>query len=106
MLIGLAVISVILLYLCIWALQGLTKAPHPNPLPEGEGIGRLGTSTPCWARADPLGHPLRNHDNSGMGIGPRHMGQDGAIHHPQSLDAMHATVLIHHSHRVCGWPHL
>jgi hypothetical protein len=69
-------------------------------------MGSLGTSTPRWARADPLGHPLRNHDNSGMGIGPRHMGQDGAIHHPQSLDAMHATILIHHSHRVCGWPHL
>ena len=42
----------------------------------------------------------------GVGVGAGDVGHDRGIHHPQSLDPMHPTVLIHNGHVVRSWPHL
>ena len=54
----------------------------------------------------PIGDTFRNHDRGGVGVGAGDVGHDRGIHHSQSLDPMHPTVLVNHGHGLRRWPHL
>src|SRR6059036_3404257 len=48
----------------------------------------------------PIGDTFRHHDRGRVGVGAGDVGHDRGIHHPQALDPMHPTVLVHHGHGV------
>src|SRR6266540_1557753 len=49
---------------------------------------------------DPIRHALGDHDGGGVRIGTHHIGHDRGVDHPQALQTVHPTVLVHHRHGV------
>ena len=61
-------------------------------------------ASPLVALLDEFGDVFADHHGGDVGVGPDAVGHDGAIDHPEALDAVDLGVLVDNGHGVGGRP--